>query len=271
MDLDLHFYLVNYVAPFLVGACLGSFFNVCIYRIPIGRSVVHPGSQCSACGTPLPWQQNIPIFAWFFLKGRAACCGATLDFRYPLVEFLTAALFTLIWNHYLESPQLALIYCFLTGALIVGSFIDLDYFILPDRITYGGIVAGLILSCIFPEMHEANSALEALKRSAIGAGIGFGGLWLIAIIGTIALKKDAMGFGDVKLMGALGAFFGWTSIPFIIAVSSILGSVIGLFMLIGSRKKLGVPIPFGPFIAMAAVVWILGGNIWMGRYLGYIE
>jgi len=265
---NIHHYILNYLAPFCVGACMGSFFNVCIYRMPLGRSVMYPGSHCSACGTPLPWTQNIPIFAWFYLKGRAACCGARLDFRYPLVEFLTAVLFLVIWQLY--SPWLAVIYCALTGALIVGSFIDLDHFILPDEITVGGIVAGLILCFLVPEMQGADSHWQALKLSAIGAGTGFGVLWLIAIIGTFALRKEAMGFGDVKLMGALGAFFGWPCVPYMIAVSSILGSVIGGVLLLRSRRKLGIPIPFGPFIALAALTWLLGGNEWMMEYLSFL-
>jgi leader peptidase (prepilin peptidase)/N-methyltransferase len=268
MDTAIPAFIFNYLAPFLIGACLGSFFNVCIYRMPLGRSIVHPGSHCSACGTPLPWTQNIPIFAWFFLRGRAACCGARLDFRYALVEILTAALFTVLWNHY--PPMLAVIYCALTGALIVGSFIDLDYFILPDEITVGGIVAGFLLCFLVPEMQGTESRWQALKLSAIGAGVGFGVLWLIAIIGTLVLRKEAMGFGDVKLLGALGAFFGWPSVPFIIAASSILGSLIGGIVLLRSRRKLGIPIPFGPFIALAALIWMLGGNDWMMEYLSFL-
>ncbi|MDD5260589.1 MAG: prepilin peptidase [Methylacidiphilales bacterium] len=260
--------LLNYLAPFLVGACIGSFLNVCIYRIPLGRSVIHPGSHCAACGSPIPWQYNIPILGWLLLRGRAACCGTKIDSRYPLVEFITAAAFVALWNLYPPTP--AWIYILFACGLIIATFIDLDHFIIPDRISLGGCLAGLLLSAVCPELHEKSTAWQGFLFGCYGLLLGGGLLYAIAVLGSAVLKKDAMGMGDVKFLAAMGAFLGWQAPLFIIMVSSLVGSVFGIALMIRRHKRWGLKIPFGPFLAIAAAVWLLGGKQWMADYIHYV-
>lgn len=257
--------LFFWIYPFFVGACVGSFLNVCIYRLPLGRSVIHPRSHCCGCGTAIPWKHNLPIISWFWLRGRAACCGVRLDFRYPLVEILTALLFTILWQ--IWNPVMASIFSLAVAGLIVATFVDLDHFIIPDEISLGGIIAGLLLSTIFPELHGAEGWWGGLKASLIGASVGGLGLACIAFAGSVIFRKEAMGMGDIKLLAAMGAFLGWAAIPFIVGVSSILGALIGGFLLLQKNRIWGVKLPFGPFLALAALIWILGGHSWMRSYL----
>ncbi|MDR0533694.1 MAG: prepilin peptidase [Verrucomicrobiales bacterium] len=260
--------ILNWLFPFCIGACIGSFLNVCIYRIPLGKSVVHPGSHCAACGSPIRWWNNLPIFSWFILRGRSACCGTRIDFRYALVEALTAGLILVLWQCYgLTDPWLALIYILFTCGLIIATFIDFDYFIIPDRITLGSCVAGLLLSAVYPQLQQVSSPLAGLGRSFIGLVVGGGLLWAVAIIGRLVFRKEAMGFGDVKFLAGMGAFLGWQSVPFIVAVSSLIGSVFGIGLMLMSGRRWGVRIPFGPYLALAALVWVLGGSKWMYWYL----
>jgi len=257
--------ILHYIYPFLVGACVGSFINVIVYRLPLERSIVHPGSHCAACGKPLKWFHNIPIISWLVLKGRAACCDTRIDKRYPLVELITAIFTVVIWN--LFPADQAIVYLIFTYALIVGTFIDLDHFIIPDSVSLGGCVFGVIASLLVPEIHDTASRPEALKLSLAGLGLGGGGLWLISFLGKLALRKDAMGLGDVKLIAAIGALCGWQGVLFTIASASVMGSVIGLAVIFGRDRKAGVPIPFGPFLAGGCVLFILKGHEWFDHYL----
>ncbi len=261
--------LLQIVAPFAFGACIGSFLNVCIYRMPLGRSVVHPGSHCAACGSALPWQVNLPIIGWLRLKGRSACCSTKISPRYPVVELLTALLTVWIWNLY--PSLLGLAYLVFTYGLIIATFIDIDHFIIPDEISLGGCVAGLILSGLIPQLQETSNPWQALINSLLGLVFGGGLLLVIALVGSFILRKEAMGMGDIKLVAGMGAFLGWQAPLFIIAVSSVLGSVIGIGMMIRKQKRWGLKMPFGPFLAMAAVIWILGGHVWMARYMAVFD
>ncbi|MFQ3670194.1 MAG: prepilin peptidase [Verrucomicrobiia bacterium] len=254
-----------WLAAFLIGACIGSFLNVCIYRWPLGRSVIRPNSHCHACGAPIPARHNLPILSWFLLRGRAACCGVPLDARYPLVEAITALLFTILWI--LWPPQLAAPYCLGVAGLIIATFVDLDHYIIPDEVSLGGVLVGLILSTLIPDLHQATSWWGGLKASLLGVAVGGGALWAIAFLGSIIFRKEAMGMGDIKLLAAMGAFLGWTAVPFIIGVASMLGAVIGACLLLRKNKLWGVRLPFGPFLAAAALLWLLGGHQWMADYL----
>ena len=262
--------ILNWLSPFCIGACVGSFLNVCIYRIPIGKSVVHPGSHCAACGAAIPWWNNLPILSWFILRGRSACCGTRIDFRYALVEALTAGLFLALWQKYSTTPLLAGIYLLFTCGLIAATFIDFDYFIIPDRITLGSCVAGLVLSALYPRLQGEISIWGGLLKSLIGLVFGGGLLLAVSIFGKIIFRKEAMGMGDVKFLAGMGAFLGWQSVPFIVAVSSMIGSVFGIALMMVSGRRWGVRIPFGPYLALAALIWILGGNKWMGMYLEFL-
>jgi leader peptidase (prepilin peptidase)/N-methyltransferase len=256
---------------FMFGACLGSFLNVCIYRIPAELSVVKPRSRCPKCMTNLAWKDNIPIFGWIFLGGKCRYCKAPISARYPAVELLTAVLFTLVWLRFPYPESLLFMpYWLLVFGLVLGTFVDIDEMWLPDRCTIGGMIAGGILSFLIPSMHGVDGHLAGLVHSLVGMGFGFGLFWSISFFGRLILKKDAMGFGDVKLMGALGAFFGFESIVFITFVSSLLGAVIGISCILFGKKEWQSKIPFGPYIALAAIIWMLGGSGLWDAYVSWI-
>lgn len=266
---ELAHWILHVLVPFCFGACIGSFLNVCIYRMPLMRSLIHPGSHCAACGAPIPWYHNIPIFNWFYLRGKTACCGSKLDLRYAVVEALAALLAVVLWNRYpMETATLYYLFCCL---LLIGTFIDLDHFIIPDEVTLGSCVLGLVFSFCFPQLQDAPTGGEALKQSFIGLVAGGGLLWGIATLGSIVLRKEAMGFGDVKLLAGMGAFYGWEAVPYIIGVSSLLGSLIGIGVMLCRQKRWGIKIPFGPFLALAALTWLFGGRDWMMNYLDMVR
>lgn len=258
------------VVVFMFGACWGSFLNVCIYRIPAELSVVKPRSRCPKCMTNLAWYDNIPIFGWIALGGKCRYCKAPISVRYPSIELLTAILFTLLWLHH-PYNWLLVPYGVLVFGLILGSFVDIDEMWLPDRCTIGGMIMGPIFSFLLPSMHGMEGHVDGLIQSLIGLVVGFGSLWSVAFFGRLILKKEAMGFGDVKLMGALGAFLGWQSIIFIVFVSSLLGTIIGVSCIAMGKKEWQSRIPFGPYIALAAIIWVLGGTTWWEAYLHWMQ
>ncbi len=255
---------------FVFGACFGSFMNVCIYRIPAELSVVKPRSRCPKCMTNLAWKDNIPIFGWLFLGGKCRYCKAPISARYPTIELLTALLFAAIWFRFPFDPIVAP-YSLLVFGLIFGSMVDIDEMWIPDRVTIGGMIVGPIASFLVPMMHGTQSNLDGLIQSLIGLAVGFGSLWTVGIIGRLILKKDAMGFGDVKLMGALGAFLGWEAVIFIVFISSLLGTIIGVSCITFGKKEWQSKIPFGPYIALAAIIWMLGGSAGWEIYLSWIQ
>jgi len=201
--------------------------------------------------------------------GCSACCSTKISFRYPLVELITALLTVWVWH--LFSPFIALAYLLFVYSLIVATFIDIDHYIIPDEISLGGCVAGLLLSALLPEMQNTHFFLYGFINSLIGLLFGGTVLLIIAVVGSFIMKKEAMGMGDIKLIAAMGAFLGWQAPIFIIAVSSILGSVIGIGMMIQKQKRWGLKIPFGPFLALAAVIWSLCGHHWMSNYLSMFD
>jgi len=253
---------------FLSGLCIGSFLNVCIWRIPREESIVWPGSHCPACNHAIAAWDNIPLLSWLILKGRCRHCQAPISPRYFLVELLTGTLFTLIWLLHGWTPQTP-IYLLFTSALILGTFVDLDHLILPDRVTLGGMGAGLLLSVLFPSLQGQTERLPALLHSLGGLALGFGILWLVATIGRLALKREAMGFGDVKLLGAIGACLGWQAVLFSIFISSLSGTLLGLGLIAAGKKELQSKIPYGPHIALAAVLWMLCGPVCIDFYLAW--
>jgi len=255
---------------FWFGSCIGSFLNVCIYRIPREESVVAPRSHCPNCGKMIAWYDNIPLVSYLALNARCRHCKQWITPRYFLVELLTAALFLMVWLKYGFSP-VAPAYWLMISGLILGTFVDFEHMIIPDRVTIGGMIAGLVLSGLVPSLHETRSAVQALISSGIGLALGFGVLWLVAFFGKLAFKKDAMGFGDVKLLGAIGAFLGWKAVLFTILFSSFAGSVVGVAFIVGGRKEWQSRIPYGPYIALAAVVWVLWGQGWWQAYMNWLS
>ncbi|MCX6934638.1 MAG: prepilin peptidase [Verrucomicrobia bacterium] len=252
-------------AVFVFGACIGSFLNVCILRIPLGQSIVRPPSRCAACGVKLPSFLNLPILGYLLLRGKARCCGAHLDPRYPIVEAGTAVIFTALWFFY--PPQLFGVYLLLTAGLMIASCIDLDYLMIPDALTVGGVVAGICASYLVPELQGREDRVDAMIRSAMSAAAGGGFLWIVALTASWFLQKEAMGVGDAKLLAALGAFLGWTSLPFLLAISSLIGTGVGIAILTGRKRKFGVKVPYGPYLALSAVLWLLGGGAFASKYL----
>ena len=253
------------LAVFVSGACVGSFLNVCILRWPLGISIVRPPSRCAACGRKIPFSLNVPIFGYFLLKGRARCCGAHLDWRYPLVEFGVAMVFTGFW--FLYPPKLFLAYAILVAGLIVASGIDFDHLVIPDGLTLGGVAMGISLSYLIPQLQDCIDPTDAMIRSSLSAALGGSILFTLAKGASWLLQKEAMGTGDAKLLAALGAFLGWSSLPWILAVSSLAGTAVGIAILLQRKQKLGVKIPYGPYLAAASLLWLLGGKTLVGKYL----
>jgi len=281
-EAELHFYRMTLAlfATFF-GACVGSFLNVCIYRIPRDESVVKPRSHCPNCGMMIPWHQNIPVISWLALRGNCAECKKPISFRYTLVELLTAMLFLAVFMkwampaqlHMMPIPHFAIvpIYWLILGGFILGTFVDFEHFIIPDSVTIGGMIAGPILSALVPQLHNQTTWWQGLTRSSIGLLAGFGLLFLIAELGTRIFKKEAMGFGDVKLMGAIGAFFGWQAVLFTVFASSLLGSIAGVLLIAFGGIKMQSRIPFGPYICASATIWMFWGNQILNAYLNLMK
>src|SRR5271170_8116982 len=224
--------ILDGIFAFVVGACIGSFLNVCVYRIPLNRSVISPGSHCSACGAPIPWYNNLPIISWLVLRGRAACCGTRIDLRYWLVELGLALLFMALWLKYgATDPIAALLYAVMITGLTIACLIDLDHYIIPDRFSLGGCVAGFVACAIHPALMYQKTALQGFSWSLAGAIAGTLTLLGIAWLGTMLFKKEAMGMGDVKFLAAMGAFLGPLSITWILPLSSLIGSALGLALI----------------------------------------
>lgn len=282
-SMDFPWYAFLTILALAWGACIGSFLNVCIYRIPLEQSVVTPGSHCPACKQPIRWYQNVPVFAYLFLRARCARCGVRISPRYILVEMLTALLFLLAWLKFdlVAGPRplglvpvtdllLVPVFWLVIMGFVLGTFVDLDHMILPDRVTLGGIACGLVLSALVPSLHSQPTMLASLARGAIGAAFGFGLLWGVAMLGEFIFKKEAMGFGDVKLMGAIGAFFGWQGVCFTVLFSSLAGTLVGLTLIFTGKKEMQSRIPYGPYLAFAALLWMLWGSTWWDVYIRFI-
>jgi leader peptidase (prepilin peptidase)/N-methyltransferase len=243
----------------LFGLIFGSFANVVILRLPKGESVVAPASRCPKCSTRIKWYDNVPVLAWLWLRGRCRACGQPISWRYPVVEALSAALFLAVHMRYGLS-WLALEYTIFCWSLLVVSVIDLDHMILPDVFTLSGIVIGLLGAALNPD----RQFLPALYGVLMGGGF----LWFIAYFYFLWRKEEGMGGGDIKLLGWIGAVLSWTSIPFVILVSSLLGSVVGISYALKTRAGLKSTIPFGPFLALAAILYLLGGEQLGQWYIG---
>ncbi len=341
---------------FVLGCITGSFLNVCIYRMPLGMSIITPRSHCPHCKYSIPWYLNLPLVTWLALRGRCKNCGAPISPRYFVVELLTGAAFLSCWlafgnaGHPLPSMPLALVYAVFLAGLIVATFIDFEHFIIPDEITIGGMAAGFIASFFVPALYDANALNVGMRRSFIGAVAGAAAIYAIlrlgkllfgrqrvklplktkiiftetsvhlpdkeipyeelfyrrsdvivlhartvelvdrgyqdvlvrlspsvleigeekmnpndvpymeAVSAEIVLPREAMGLGDVKFMGAIGAFIGWQGVMFSLMVSSMIGAVVGVMLIVMRRRQWSSRMPYGPYIALAAAIWIFGGK-----------
>jgi leader peptidase (prepilin peptidase) / N-methyltransferase len=349
---------------FVLGAAIGSFLNVCIYRLPLDLSINQPRrSFCPHCKNPIPWFQNIPLVSWLWLRGRCANCGAKISFRYFGVELLTGLLFLLVWRAF--PPQIAVAYWLFISLLLVGTFIDLEHFIIPDQITIGGTIAGIVASVIVPQLQNADTRVAALIKSSLAAALGYIALLFVLEAGKIAFGKkrvtldgptpftwkrrgddaeftvgpeqslwsehfaresdrlllecddakidndihnkvtlefyynrvtvegrtfeldnvneitgtarelviprEAMGRGDLKFLACIGAFLGWRAVLFSIFAGSLVGSLVGLTTLIVGRRVWSAKLPFGPYLAFGALVWMFFGEQFVRWYLGLLQ
>ena len=339
---------------FWLGCMVGSFLNVCIYRMPLGLSVVSPPSHCPHCKYSIPWYLNVPLLTWLMLRGKCKNCGAPISIRYFLVELLTGLMFLAAWIAFgRQSPAMAMVYCLFLAGLIVATFIDFEHFIIPDEISIGGMVAGFILSVLVPALHQQVTLAGAIKQSMIGLAVGGGLIYAIlrmgklmfgreklalpadtsivfgetevvlpdktipygdvfyrksdvivlkartvemvdrgyrdvevrlsperlrigddefapedvkyleAVSAEITLPREAMGFGDVKFMAAIGAFLGWQATVFSLMVSSMIGATVGVGLIVMRKQQWSSRLPYGPYIALAAIIWLFKGRaIW---------
>lgn len=354
--------MFNLIA-FILGAAIGSFLNVCIYRLPLDLSVNEPRrSFCPSCKKPIPWHQNIPLFSWLLLRGRCANCGNRIAFRYFGVELITGLLFLCVWRSF--SPAMAVAYWVFVALVIVATFIDFEHFIIPDQITIGGTIAGLIASLAVPELMNTDSCVAAGVRSLLAAALGYLLLWIVLEAGKIAfgrkqieldaptpflwkrngddadfavgdehnlwseyfaretdrlllhcdeatvdhkafgnvtlefhynrvavegqeyvldtidnisgvvrelqIPREAMGRGDLKFLAAIGAFLGWRAVLFSIFAGSVVGSLVGLLTLILGKRVWSAKLPFGPYLAFGALVWMFFGAALIRWYIGLV-
>jgi leader peptidase (prepilin peptidase)/N-methyltransferase len=241
----------------LAGAAVGSFLNVCICRIPEGLSIVSPSSRCPQCGHPIRFYDNIPIISYLLLGGKCRDCKGRISPRYPLVEFLTAAFAWILFRKFGLSPACFAVFVFVC-TLIVVTFIDLDHQIIPHVITLSGIPVFALLAVFFMGL----SAVDAFLGVMIGGGI----LYFVAVYYEALTGREGMGGGDVNLLAMLGAFLGWKSLLFILLVSSLLGAVVGLAIILVKGKDMRYAVPFGPFLCAAAVFHLFFGTYLTGLF-----
>ncbi len=233
------------IFSFVLGSIIGSFLNVCIYRIPAGISIVTPRSRCPHCETMIKWYHNIPIISWLLLKGQCAYCGSVVPARYLGVEALTGFLFALFFFRF-GFHSLTPVVLLLVAALVVITFIDLDHQIIPDVISLPGIPIGLLCSFFVPWVTWQDSLLGIL--------LGGGSLLAIALGYEFLTGKEGMGLGDVKLLAMLGALLGWSAVFPIIFIGSLLGTLVGVPVMLLKKADSKLAIPFGPFLSAAALI-----------------
>ncbi|HEY4706926.1 MAG TPA: prepilin peptidase [Thermodesulfobacteriota bacterium] len=246
------------IIPFVFGAVVGSFLNVCIYRIPKGLSIVSPPSSCPSCGSRIPFYLNVPIIAYLALRGRCANCSEPFSPRYPVVEALTGLFAVFAFMRFGPSIETLVYFAFLS-ALIVITFIDLDLKIIPDVISIPGIVIGLGLSFFLP--------YPGVADSFIGAAVGGGILFLVAWGYLVATGHEGMGMGDVKLLAMIGAFLGWKGVIVTLLFGSFIGALIGALLILAFGKGGRYAIPFGPFLALGATVHLFFGEAMIAWYI----
>jgi len=256
--------LLLYVAVGLFGATIGSFLNVCIFRLPLGKSIVRPGSHCPSCRQPIRWYCNVPVVSWIFLRGRCADCSAGISARYPFVEALTGGVLLTLWLAYGVSPRFAVASMFALSLLVL-FFTDLDHQLLPDAITLVGTGVGLALAWINPFLN--GSDWERIWAALGGAALGSGLLWSFGWLYTKVRGVEAMGMGDVKMMAMVGAFTGPFGVLITIFAASLIGALIGIILIPLRGRSLQDTLPFGCFLAPAAMASLVAGQKIAAAYL----
>ena len=245
--MEIHLFVTVICA--IVGLMVGSFSNVCVYRIPRGESVAFPGSHCPNCQHAIAWYDNIPLLSWLFLKGKCRHCSSKISGRYPFLELLMAVSWAWLAWHFGATPML-LQSIVLISLLWILTLIDLETGLLPNVLTLPGIVVGLLFAWWLGDIESA----------LIGAVAGYTAFWLIARVFSLVMGVEAMGYGDFKLLAMLGAFMGWQALPFIVFMSSFIGAIVGIIYLKLTQQGKQTPIPFGPYLALAGMFWFLWGE-----------
>ena len=286
-------YAILAVYSFITGAFIASFLNVVIWRVPRGESIVSPPSHCPKCGAAVRWWQNIPILSWLALRGKCANCRAPISPRYILVELLGGLLFLAAFLHlfggtgkptvapfgqvsHVQGLVVLIVWWIWISLMIVGSFIDFDHKLLPDFTTVGGMALG-VAHWTLVSAGTRNFAFDfsdirmylPLAFSISGLVFGFGLLWLVRWLGSKAFGREAMGMGDVFLMGAVGALFGPVAVLVTLILSSVFGSIVGLSLIALSKARIGrfVEIPYGPYICLGCLAWMFFGPRLVSAYL----
>jgi leader peptidase (prepilin peptidase)/N-methyltransferase len=245
------------IVVFLFGLCIGSFLNVCIHRIPASQSIVFPGSSCPRCAAPIRFYDNIPLVSYLWLLGKCRHCKSPISVRYPLVELLTGLFAVAIYVKFGLSLS-ALVYFVFIAVLILITFIDLDHRIIPDILSLPGIAVFFLAGLALPEINWLDSLLGIL--------VGGGSLYLVAQAYYLFTRKEGMGGGDIKLLAMIGALVGWKGVLFTIFVSSAVGTIAGLGVMLVTRQNLKLAIPFGPFLAIGATTYLFFGTRVMAWY-----
>jgi leader peptidase (prepilin peptidase) / N-methyltransferase len=262
---------MDYLIPiiiFIFGAVIGSFLNVCIYRIPRNKSIVKPASACPGCEKPIRFYDNVPIVSYLILGGKCRHCGNKISKRYPFIELLTAVLFLVFYKKFGLSLQLLVAFLFIS-LLIVIAFIDLDFQIIPDILSIGGLVTGILLAVIRPYFTYIGPKfgfLDALYGILIGGGV----LFVIAYGYQLVAKREGMGGGDIKLLAMIGAFIGFKGVIFSLVSGSLFGTVIGIPLMLIKKENTKYAIPFGPFLSLGALIFLFSGDSFVYGFLNVI-
>ena len=265
--------MIEQILVFIFGSIIGSFLNVCIHRLPLEESIVKPGSHCCCCNKQIPWYDNIPFLSYLFLGGRCRFCKKKISSRYFLVELLTAIMFLVFFRLYGLSYSF-FSYVIFTAGLIIATFVDIKHRIIPDEISLGGIVVGVIVNLVRPYIEHGSYDLLPVWDSLLGVVIGGGIIYLTGFFFDLVYFKilkrppiqgetESMGGGDVKLLAMIGAFLGWKRALLTFFIAPFLGVFIGILNLITKKDH---TIPYGPFLSLGALISLF----WMDKVISLI-
>ena len=251
---------------FIFGTIVGSFLNVCIVRLPLEKSVVFPASHCVHCKNPIPWYYNVPLLSYLILMGRCNFCQGSISIRYFIVELVTGFSFTAFYFYFGLTP-IFFAYLIMLAGFIVATFVDLEHRIIPDEISVGGMIVGVILSLFIPELHNMQAGpgaswtiwphLKSLGYALLGVLVGGGSIYLMGVLGDLIFRKESMGGGDVKLMAMVGAFMGWKLALLTFFIAPFFGAVWGVIEKIRTKES---AIAYGPFLVIGALISLFKGE-----------